>query len=53
MAQLIGALSHEPKITGQIPSQGTAHIASLNSGWGVFGRQPMDVSLSLPLSSSF
>lgn len=53
MAQLIGALSPEPKVTGQIPSQDTAHVASLNSGWGVLRRQPIDVSLFLPLSSSF
>ena len=52
MAQLVGASSHNQKVAGSIPSQGTylgcGLIPSMHmiAGPGVYGRQPIDATLS-------
>ena len=40
------------KIVSLIPSQGTYLGFGFGPRWGAYGRQPIDVSLSLPLSPS-
>ena len=56
MAQLVGALSHDRKILGLIPGQGT-YLGVGPVPYSVYSRQPINVSLShqclsLPLSPS-
>ena len=52
MAQLVGHPPAERKAAGSIPITAHAWVVGLVPDWGVYERQPIDVSLSLSLSLS-